>query len=168
MESDIGVESELGGLHNLECEVSLNCDGTITKTVPPRWNRILLLVHGSTLLPRQSKIFFIATLCRHLFSFQQTPFSLKLIGLQLLRSFFILNLDGHYLQCVAYMEKKMFANIPDRVAVYKSLTYPFYAGMFIQFILKNNTSKTRDDLTLDSYIPNISSSSSKVSVASST
>lgn len=69
MGSDIGVESELGGLHNLEREVSLNCDGTITKTVPPRWNRILLLAHGSTLLPRKSKIFFISTLCRHLFGF---------------------------------------------------------------------------------------------------
>lgn len=133
----MSVRSELGGLDSLECEVSLDYDSSVmTMCLSGRRESPYRLVTALLSVDR------VGSSLPQLYGDTHSLINKFLVhrswlGCSSLGIFFILSLDGHYLKCIEYMERK-FANIPYRVAFCKWLTYPFYSGKFIHFILKNS------------------------------
>ena len=135
----MGAESGLGGLDDLKCEVSMSCANSIIRMCLHSTCRTECSCQLITAPSAPDRVgFSVPQLCVDIQSLIKRFFVHRSwLGYSSLGIFFILNLDGHCPKCLEYMERK-FANIPYKVAFCKWLTYPFYTGVFIHFILKNS------------------------------
>lgn len=147
-----GGRVRAGRMGNLEGEVSLTCDNSIIK-------RAYQVEQNLPVSSSQHPPLYPSSMQTSTHFLTNSLFT-QLTGLQLFRYLFILSLDGHYLKCTEYFESQ-FANIPCRVAFCKWLSYPFYAGVFIHFILKNSLQNVKVSYTRLNML-NTSISSNKI------